>query len=133
MVNINIQIKPSKTLNCKSRNVIYLWQCLLCDQDDSYFGRTIQKSHERTNIHRRCFTEETKWEDPALSIHDKNVHPNHMDLSSFRITLVKITQTDEKRERKRREKREERERGERERRRERRAREKKTFLAEIEH
>ena len=25
-------------------------------------------------------TEETKWEVPALSIHDKNVHPNHMVL-----------------------------------------------------
>ena len=85
----NMQIKPSKTLNCKSRNVIYLWQCLLCDQDDSYFGRTIQKSHERTNTHRRCFTEETKWEDSALSIHAQNFHPNHMDLSNFRITLVK--------------------------------------------
>ena len=85
----NIQIKPSKMLNCKSRNVIYLWQCQVCDYENSYFGRTIQKSHERTNTHRRCFTEETKWEDSALSMHARNVHPTHMDLSNFRITLVK--------------------------------------------
>ena len=42
----NIPVKPSKTLNCKSRNTIYLWQCQICREENSYFGRTIQKSHE---------------------------------------------------------------------------------------
>ena len=76
----NKQIRPPKTLNCKSRNVIYLWQCQVCDDENSYFGRTIQKSHERTNTHRRCFADETKWEDSALSVHSHSVHPNRMNL-----------------------------------------------------
>ena len=84
----NMIIKPNTTLNCKSRNVIYLWQCLLCRDDDSYFGRTVQKSHLRTNGHRGCFNE-TKWEDSALSMHARCTHGENFDLKNFRITLVK--------------------------------------------
>ena len=52
----NIEIKPnlnckSPNLNCKSRNTFYLWQCKLCYEENSYFGRTIQRVHERTNTH----------------------------------------------------------------------------------
>ena len=72
----------------KSRNVLYLWQCLLCQKENGYFGRTIQKSHERTNTHRRCFSEE-KWEDSALSMHARTVHGENFSLANFRITLVK--------------------------------------------
>ena len=85
----NSRVKPSKTLNCKSRNVIYLWQCQICREENSYFGRTIQKSHERTNTHRRCFNEETKWEDSALSMHSHTKHLQQFNLSDFKITLVK--------------------------------------------
>ena len=85
----NKQVKPQKTLNCKSRNIIYLWQCQICDNENSYFGRTIQKSHERTNTHRRCFAEQSKWEDSALSMHSHTIHPEQMDLRNFKITLVK--------------------------------------------
>ena len=87
MIN-NIKVKPCPTLNCKSRNVIYLWECQLCVDDNGYFGRTIQKSHERTNTHRGCFTE-AKWEDSALSMHARTVHGENYDLKNFRITLVK--------------------------------------------
>ena len=83
-----LQVKAAKSLNCKSRNVIYLWQCLICENDDSYFGRTIQKSHERTNTHRRCFSEE-KWEDSALSMHSHHKHEEQFNLENFKITLVK--------------------------------------------
>ena len=76
-------------MNCKSRNVLYLWQCQLCDEEDSYMGRTIQKSHERTNTHRSCFTDNSKWESSALSMHAKSVHPDLFDLSHFKITLLK--------------------------------------------
>ena len=85
----NKQVKPQKTLNCKSRNIIYLWQCQICDIDNGYFGRTIQKSHERTNTHRRCFAVESKWEDSALSMHSGAIHPEQMDLRNFKITLVR--------------------------------------------
>ena len=85
----NIPVKPSKTLNCKSRNVIYLWQCQICQEENSYFGRTIQKIHDRTNTHRRCFNNETKWEDSALSMHSHTTHLDQFNLSNFKITLVK--------------------------------------------
>ena len=84
----NLIVKRSRTLNCKSRNVVYLWQCQRCQRENSYFGRTIQKSHERTNTHRSCFSE-TKWEDSALSMHAHSVHQEHFNLKDFKITLVK--------------------------------------------
>ena len=85
----NIPVKSSKTLNCKSRNVIYLWQCQICEQENAYFGRTIQKTHERTNTHRQCFSDEDKWESSALSKHSRTVHQEQFNLTDFRITLVK--------------------------------------------
>ena len=85
----NVQVNSSKTLNCKSRNVIYLWQCQICDRENGYFGRTIQKAHERTNTHRQCFSDEGKWENSALSKHSRAVHQEQFNLSDFRITLVK--------------------------------------------
>lgn len=88
-VNVNNMIvKPNTKLNCKSSGVIYLWQCQICREDDSYFGRTIQKSHLRTNGHRSCFSD-TKWEDSALSMHSRTVHGENFELNNFRITLVK--------------------------------------------
>ena len=89
LITVNNKIvKHPKTLNCKSRNVIYLWQCQLCETENSYFGRTIQKCHDRTNTHRRCFSEE-KWEDSALSMHARTTHQEIFNLANFRITLVK--------------------------------------------
>ena len=84
----NKRLKLPQTLNCKSRNVIYLWQCRLCDEENSYFGRTILKAHERTNHHRSCFNDE-KWEDSALSMHSKTVHATRFSLTNFKISLVK--------------------------------------------
>ena len=84
----NMTVRKQRNLNCKSRNVIYLWQCQLCEVDDSYLGRTIQKSHERTNTHRGCFAED-KWESSALSMHARSVHENQFDLKNFRITLLR--------------------------------------------
>ena len=84
----NIRISTAKNLNCKSRNVLYLWQCILCEEENSYFGRTIQKSHERTNTHRGCFTDE-KWESSALSMHARSVHGENFSLNNFKISLIK--------------------------------------------
>jgi len=84
----NIKVKPARTLNCKSRNVIYLWQCTICTEENGYFGRTIQKSHERTNTHRSCFSED-KWEESALSMHSQTAHRESFNLTDFNITLVK--------------------------------------------
>ena len=84
----NMTVRKQRNFICKSRNVIYLWQCQLCDVDDSYLGRTIQKSHERTNTHRGCFAED-KWESSALSMHARSVHESQFDLKNFRITLLR--------------------------------------------
>ena len=88
MVN-NKHIPITRTLNCKSRNVVYLWQCILCKEENSYFGRTIQKAHERTNTHRGCFNDPSKWENSALSMHARSVHGENFNLNNFKITLVK--------------------------------------------
>ena len=85
----NSVIRLPKTLNCKSRNIIYLWQCMLCDVEDSYFGRTIQKVHKRTNTHRGCFRDPTKWEDSALSVHASMAHGENVELNNFKISLIK--------------------------------------------
>ena len=70
-------------------SVVYLWQCILCKEENSYFGRTIQKAHERTNTHRGCFNDPTKWENSALSMHARSVHGENFNLNNFKITLVK--------------------------------------------
>ena len=74
-------------LNCKSRNVIYLWKCKLCESE-CYFGRTCQKCHSRTNGHRGCFSDE-KWEKSALAMHAKDVHNSNFSLKNFTISIVK--------------------------------------------
>ena len=85
----NIRIPISKRLNCKSQNILYLWQCQLCLEDDSYIGRTIQESHKRTNTHRGCFSINGDWESSALSMHAKEKHGENFSLSNFRISLIK--------------------------------------------
>ena len=88
-ITINDKFLPvPKNLNCKSQNIIYLWQCKLCCKENSYFGRTIQKSHKRTNAHRNCFSDE-KWQKSALSMHAKDVHNENFNLSNFELTVVK--------------------------------------------
>ena len=82
-------LKPSKYVNCKSNNVIYLWVCKICGVKESYFGRTIQECHNRTNGHRSCFVSEEKWEKSALSWHAKEAHQNDFSLENFEITIVK--------------------------------------------
>ena len=75
-------------LNCKDKNVIYMWTCRLCGTKETYFGRTIQESHDRTSGHRSCFSED-KWEKSALSIHAKEIHEINFSLKSFTISVVK--------------------------------------------
>jgi hypothetical protein len=89
MVINNMKITFPMHLNCKSRNVIYLWTCKLCrTTNECYFGRTCQKCHFRTNGHRGCFTEE-KWEKSALAMHAKDAHNSEFSLKNFSISIVK--------------------------------------------
>ena len=89
-ISINNQLLSiPKNLNCKSKNIIYLWLCKLCAEREAYFGRTIQESHDRSSGHRACFTDEEKWEKSALSMHAKEVHQDEFSLSNFSVAVVK--------------------------------------------
>ena len=46
----NELVRVPINLNCKSKNVIYVWLCKICAE--AYFGRTTQESHDRTSGHR---------------------------------------------------------------------------------
>ena len=74
-------------LNCKSRNVIYMWICKICGVREVYFGRTTQECHDRTSGHRGCFNEE-KWEKSALSMHAREVHQTQFSLDIFSISVI---------------------------------------------
>ena len=58
-------------------------------EENSYTGQTIQKIDDRTNTHRRCFNDESKRKNSALSMHSFSTHCNEFSLSNFKITLVK--------------------------------------------
>ena len=90
--NLVINGKPIRIprhLNCKSRNIIYMWYCKLCRGIDAYFGRTTQKSQDRTSGHRSCFRDEGKWDKSALSMHAKEVHGEQFSLENFTVSVVK--------------------------------------------
>ena len=82
-----IPLTIPKSLNCKSKNIIYMWNCKLCNE--TYFGRTIQHCHNRTSGHRSCFNNEDKVEKSALSMHAKECHIENFSLETFSISVVK--------------------------------------------
>ena len=84
----NVVIPIPKSLNCKSKNIIYLWLCKLCLEKEAYFGRTTQECHDRSSGHRGCFTED-KWEKSALSMHARDMHQNQFSLNNFSVAVMK--------------------------------------------
>ena len=76
-----------RNLNCKTKNVIYMWTCQLCTE--TYFGRTTQACHNRSSGHRSCFNNEDKWDKSALSMHARDSHQNNFSLSIFNVSVVK--------------------------------------------
>ena len=83
-----VPINIPANLNCKSKNVIYLWTCTLCGEKETYFGRTTQHCNNRTSGHRTSFTE-SKYEKSALSMHAREVHGTHFSLDIFNVAVVK--------------------------------------------
>ena len=78
--NINGYSVTTAPGNCKSKNLIYLVSCVLCDK--SYIGRTVQQLHNRMSGHRECFykilrnddeVDESK-DDYSLGLHLTNEH-----------------------------------------------------------
>ena len=89
VVNNNV-LRIPRHLNCRSKNVIYMWMCKLCGEKEVYFGRTMQKCQDRTSGHRGCFNGgEEKWDKSALSMHARDVHQTQFSLDIFTISVVK--------------------------------------------
>ena len=86
-VNGNV-VKIPQNLNCKTRNIIYMWICKLCGEKEVYFGRSIQECHDRTSGHRSSFTEE-KWDKSALAMHARDVHQTMFSLDIFSVAVIK--------------------------------------------
>ena len=77
-----------RSLNCKSKNVVYLWLCKLCSKTEAYFGRTTQECRDRTSGHRSCFNDESKVES-VLSMHARDKHIDNFSLENFSIAVAK--------------------------------------------
>ena len=84
-------------MNCKSRNVIYVGQCNVCeevihDPENGYGGQTIQPFHKRVNGHRACFSNINDIEaiqKSALSLHAHEKHPDSFSLDNFKFLIQK--------------------------------------------
>ncbi len=85
-------VKPSRQLNCKSKNIIYLAQCTLCEPVNDngdincYAGQTMQPLHKRVNGHRSNFDVDGNlqlWEKSALSKHAYECHQDNFDMKHF--------------------------------------------------
>ena len=83
------RLRIPQNLNCKSKHIIYLWVCKLCNEKEVYFGRTTQESHDRSSGHRGCFSSADKWDKSALSMHAMDVHHTNFSLDIFSIAVVK--------------------------------------------
>ena len=91
-------IVPQEGLTCKSKNIIYMAQCTLCDTNPNggelsvYAGQTTQPLHKRINGHRACFnmsSESQAWEKSALSLHAYEEHRDNFSMSNYRILAVR--------------------------------------------
>ena len=89
VVEVNkMKVRIPMNVMCKTDNIIYLWLCKLCADDNAYFGRTTQQCNDRTSGHRGCF-DDTNFEKSALSMHAKDKHPSNMNLNNFKVSIVK--------------------------------------------
>ena len=87
----NFTLRPSKSVNCKSSNIIYAAICKRCV--DFYFGKTMNEEHIRMNGHRDKFTID-KYDKSALAMHIYSDHPEHIGvspddgLSNYNISIL---------------------------------------------
>ena len=95
IISINGQrLKLNGSLNCKSKNIIYVAQCTICSRglgnrkEDSYIGQSMQRAHLRMNGHRAKFSEE-EHQGSALAQHCWEAHREHFSLDIFKLGLIK--------------------------------------------
>ena len=84
----NRELLIPQNLNCKSKEVIYLCICNECENNNAYFGQTIQKQHNRMSGHREKFNI-NKYEKSALSMHAYDTHEGDITLADFSIAVLK--------------------------------------------
>ena len=92
------KLKVPSRFDCKTRNCIYIAQCKLCKNieedsyhvifEDTYFGQTMQKFHQRVNGHRSCFNYEDRNKS-ALSIHAFEHHGYSFSLDNYKFAILK--------------------------------------------
>ena len=108
-----MEVNLDSKLNCKSKGVVYLAQCTICQQkitelvqdlgitreevfiEDSYFGQTISEVRTRMNGHRSAFKTDKDGNRPhhgksALAQHCFDQHRSQMSMDIFRIGFVRI-------------------------------------------
>ena len=97
-----VELKPSKTLTCKSNNVIYVALCSLCEGksiNSAYVGQTQQGFHQIANGHRSCFVADDPdpetIEKSALTLHAKDKHSDNFSMSIFDFVLLDSVQGSE--------------------------------------
>ena len=83
--------KPLLGTDCKSRNVIYVAQCTLCESINTYGGQTVQPLHKRINGHRSCFNinDSDVIEKSALALHAAQKHSDNFNLENFKFLIYK--------------------------------------------
>ena len=84
----NKELKIPKKLNCKSKDCIYLCVCSQCNQNNAYFGKTVQEYHNRMTGHRQSFNI-NKFMKSALSMHAYDCHNGEIKLKDYKLAVVK--------------------------------------------
>ena len=87
------KIKLDFRLNCAAENVIYLYLCTLCQNNESFYvGQTISSCRGRANGHRADFTD-ADFRKSALSYHTHEDHPEHFGkkLKNYKLGVIKST------------------------------------------
>ena len=82
-----VTMKASNTANCKSKNVIYLAICSICQ--DFYIGQTQTPLNVRVNGHRSTFTD-ILFSKSALASHIKLDHPQDFakKVNNFKFSIL---------------------------------------------
>ena len=84
---------PDQNYNCKTKNLIYIAQCCLCDgeMERDYVGQTQQSLAGRISGHRSCFKidDEDKIDKSALAMHARDKHPDDFNINNFKFMVLK--------------------------------------------
>ena len=88
-IEINgIILKLPTNVCCKSKNVIYIHICKICNSENCYGGQTCNKFSDRNSGHRSNF-DFVNFEKSALSHHSYLDHGLNASLKDFNCAIIK--------------------------------------------